>query len=253
MSQNIYDRDDFYSAYMKFIDRSGKPLDDDLAWIRLRKLVPESVKDFRILDLGCGSGWFARWAADQGAKSIDALDISTNMISKAKALNEGNEEYEGKINYRIMDLDIVPLDVQGPYDMVFSSLTLHYLSNLEQIVQQVHAELKPGGSFVFNVEHPIYTAPRKPRVIEEKETGEKNWSFNSYHVEGERVVDWLAPGLRKQHRTLTTYMELLLDAGFEITGLIEWLPTEEEIASGVLMEDDQLRPLFLMMSVRKRS
>lgn len=251
MSQNIYDREDFFSAYMKFIDRSGRDITEDPAWKRLHRLLPSTITDFNILDLGCGSGWFSRWAIDNGAKSISALDISQNMISKAKTLNEANQDYSSKINYRIADLDIVPLDMIGPFDLVFSSLTLHYLANLRQVVNQVYAELKPGGSFVFNVEHPIYTAPRNPGVVENKETGEKNWGLNSYPDEGERVIDWLAPGLRKQHRTLTGYMEILLGAGFQITGFIEFLPTKEERESGEIDEIEYLRPLFLMMSVKK--
>lgn len=260
MSQNIYDREDFFTAYDTYIDRSNHTdLESDLAWKRLHPLLPKDITGFNILDVGCGSGWFARWAVDSGASRVLALDISNNMISKARRLNAGHAEYESKIDYRIADLDAEDLPaVEGgaQYDLVFSSLTLHYLMRLKEVVTQIHSQLKPGASFVMNVEHPIYTAPRKPRLIEDKEgagvaADEKYWSFRSYHEEGERVIDWLAPGLRKQHRTVTGYMEIFLGLGLQLTGFKEWLPLPEEIEAGLVREEDQIRPLFLMMSVRK--
>ena len=264
MSQNIYDRQDFFTAYNTYIDRSNKTdLETDLAWKRLHPLLPQNLTGFHVLDVGCGSGWFARWAIDHGAARVLALDISTNMISKARQLNSGNADYESKIDYRVADLDAEPLPLpesekensggsNGVYDLVFSSLTLHYLVHLKEVVTQIHSQLKPGCSFVMNVEHPIYTAPHKPRLIEDKEAdGEKYWSFKSYYEEGERVVDWLAPGLRKQHRTVTGYLDLFLGLGFQLTGFKEWLPLPEEIEAGLVGEEDLIRPLFLMMSVKK--
>lgn len=256
MSQNIYDRQDFFTAYNTFIDRSNKTdLETDLAWKRLHPLLPKSLTGFHILDVGCGSGWFARWAIDHGAARVLALDISNNMISKARNLNGENAEYASKIDYRIADLDAEPLPLPlpetGGYDLVFSSLTLHYLVHLKEVVAQIQTQLKPGGSFVMNVEHPIYTAPHKPRLIEDKEDGEKYWSFKNYYEEGERVVDWLAPGLRKQHRTVTEYLDLFLGLEFQLTGFKEWLPLPEEIEAGLVGEEDLIRPLFLMMSVKK--
>ena len=38
----------------------------------------------RVVDMGCGFGWFSRWAREQGAVSVLALDVSENMIAKAK-------------------------------------------------------------------------------------------------------------------------------------------------------------------------
>ena len=259
MSQNIYDRQDFFTAYSEIIDRSGhKDLDNDLLWKRLRTLLPSSVEGFHILDVGCGSGWFARWAVDHGAASVTAVDISHNMIAKARGLNGGDgTAYATKIDYRIVDLDadpegLVPREEGTAYDLAFSGLTLHYLARLGVLVAKVHALLKPGAVFAVNVEHPVYMAPQRPRVVADAETGEKSWNFSDYYNEGERVVDWLAPGLRKQHRTMQGYLDIFFQASFDLTGLIEMLPTKEEVEAGSVGEDELLRPLFLMMGLRKR-
>lgn len=254
MSQNIYDRDDFFAAYSTIIDRSGhKDLDTDLLFTRLRTLLPASLEGAHILDVGCGSGWFARWAVDRGAASVTAVDLSQNMIAKARTLNTSSE-YTAKIDYRIVDLDadLSGLDSGRTYDLAFSSLALHYLANLDTLMVKVHQLLKPGAVFAVNVEHPVYTAPQRPRVVADAETGEKSWNFSDYYKEGERVVDWLAPGLRKQHRTVQRYLDVFFKSGFDLTGLIELLPTKEEMESGAFSEEELLRPLFLMMGLKKR-
>lgn len=259
MSQNIYDRDDFFAAYSDIIDRSGrKDLDRDPLWTRLRPLLPPSVAGLHVLDVGCGSGWFARWAVDHGAASVTAVDISHNMVAKARGLNGDDPSYAAKIDYRIVDLDTDDVaeglvrEGTPAYDLAFSSLTLHYLARLDVLVARVHALLKPGAVFAVNVEHPVYTAPQRPRVVTDAATGDKSWGFRDYHDEGERVVDWLAPGLRKQHRTLQGYLDIFFRAGFDLTGLVEMLPTKEEVEAGTVGEEELLRPLFLMMGLRKR-
>ncbi|KAK2609178.1 hypothetical protein QQS21_002260 [Conoideocrella luteorostrata] len=253
MAQNIYDREDFYNAYITHIDRSDKEADlsTDPAWTRIGPLIP-CLKDKHVLDLGCGTGWFCRWAIRQGAKSVLGVDISKNMLARARELTSTDEFPQ--IEYQRADLDqfTLPDNKTNMYGVVFSSLTLHYLTNLDRMMSLVHRVLQPGGSFVFNVEHPIYTSPYKPRVVTDKETDEKSWNFNNYYEEGERVVDWLAPGLRKQHRTVTGYMQAILKTNFDLTGFVEFLPTEEELQKNLVNEIETIRPLFLMMSMKKR-
>ena len=250
MAQNIYDRPDFFEAYTTHIDRSNKEtkLDADPAWKRLHPLLP-SVRGEDVLDLGCGSGWFCRWAANQGAKSVLGIDLSDKMLARARDLS--GDKYPC-IEYRRADLDELQLPDGDRYGLVFSALTLHYLRDLPRLLALVHRALQPGATFVFNVEHPIYTAPLVPGETTDA-TGEPCWNLNNYHRDGERVVDWLTKGLRKQHRSLTTYMRELLVAGFEVTGMQEFLPTQDELDAGTVDGVEALRPLFLMMSVRKKS
>jgi len=53
---------------------------------------------------------------------------------------------------------------------------------------------------------------------------------DQYLLEGPRTTDWLAPGVVKQHRTIGTHVSHLLRAGFELTELIEWGPSADQIA-----------------------
>ena len=87
----------------------------------------------------------------------------------------------------------------------------------------IHRALVPGGRLVFSTEHPIYMAPSAPgwRIAED---GRKSWPIDSYFREGRRETDWLAPGVVKYHRTLSTTLGLLLGAGFRMTRVEEFCP-----------------------------
>ncbi len=253
MSQNIYDTPDFFDNYAQMA-RSKLGLDGALEWPQLRSMLPE-MEGLRVLDLGCGYGWFSRWAVLNGAQSVLGIDLSNKMLQMARSKSAG-ETYQG-ITYQRGDLDDLQLsaDHHESYDLAFSSLALHYLVNCAALVRQVHAVLKPGGSFVFSIEHPIYTAPSKPGVVQ-GEGGHRYWRLDNYQKQGERVTDWLAERVRKQHRTVTSYVNMLLDAGFELTGFNEWYPTKEELEARPDLSkewgNETIKPTFLFMQARKK-
>src|SRR3546814_16699740 len=83
MAQNIYDRDDFFDGYSR-LPRSQHGLDGAPEWPAIRALLP-AMAGRRVVDLGCGFGWFARWARSAGAASVLGLDLSDNMLASARA------------------------------------------------------------------------------------------------------------------------------------------------------------------------
>ncbi|MEW5716958.1 hypothetical protein AB1462_32430 [Pseudomonas sp. SB113] len=58
MAQNIYDQPDFYEGYGQ-LPRSLYGLDGAAEWASIRALLPD-LKGKKIIDLGCGFGWFCR-------------------------------------------------------------------------------------------------------------------------------------------------------------------------------------------------
>lgn len=67
MTQNIYDQADFFAGYSQ-LPRSIQGLDGAPEWPDLMAMLP-GVKGKRVLDLGCGFGWFCRCAAgDEAAR-----------------------------------------------------------------------------------------------------------------------------------------------------------------------------------------
>ena len=112
---------------------------------------------------------------------------------------------------------------------------------------------------MFSVEHPIYTAPSSPGMVEiAGDEGERHrvWPLNEYQAEGLRVTNWHADGVQKYDRTTGTYVNLLLDDGFELTGFREWYPTAQELEAGpgwvADMASERIRPVLLLVGAIKK-
>ncbi|KAI0440540.1 methyltransferase domain protein [Xylaria telfairii] len=239
MSQNIYDQREFFEGYLK-LDRQVKGLDGAPEWPRLRGMLPD-LRGARVLDLGCGLGWFSRFARAEGAESVRSIDLSVNMLDKARSMTT-----DEAITYEEADLENLTLP-EAEFDVVFSALAFHYLVNLPQLVAEISKSVRRGGHLVFSVEHPLFTAPTTPSLVVDQKTGQKIWQVDAYQQEGVRRRDWFVEGVRKQHRTMGSYVNMLLDAGFRLTHFVEWCPSAEELASNPNWDVELVRPTFLLM------
>jgi SAM-dependent methyltransferase len=133
------------------------------------------------------------------------------------------------------------------FDLVYSSLALHYVENLSGLMSQAYRSLVPGGALVFSVEHPIFTAPVEPGWSLNA-GGRKTWPVDGYLDEGPRSTDWLTKGVIKQHRTLATYINMPVGHGFLITHVSEWGPTAAQIVAQPSWADERQRPPFLLVA-----
>ncbi|MRS14980.1 methyltransferase domain-containing protein [Enterobacteriaceae bacterium RIT691] len=242
MTQNIYDNPQFFAGYAT-LDRSVKGLDGAPEWPALRALLPE-LKGKQVIDLGCGYGWFCRWALEQGARRILGVDVSEKMLAQAREMT-----HSPLIDYQRQDLESLHLPAES-VSLAYSSLALHYLQNIDGLFSTLFQALKPGGSVVFSAEHPIYTAPLKQGWIVGSE-GEKAWPVSHYQQEGERISNWFADGVKKQHRTLATWVNALIAAGFVIEHLDEWGPSAEQIQANPALDEEKERPMLFLLSARK--
>jgi SAM-dependent methyltransferase len=248
-SQNVYDNATFFENYST-LPRSVQGLDGAPEWPRLQTFLPD-LAGARVLDLGCGFGWFCRWAVDHGAASAHGVDLSDNMLERARSMT--GSKYAG-ISYARADLESIELSASetASYDLVFSSLAFHYLENLPRLMQLIQRVLKPGGKLVYNVEHPIFTAPPGPALNTDLDTGRRYWKLEDYHKEGPRHRPWFIEGVEKQHRTIMTYINLLLDTGFELTDFDEWYPTAGDLEAHPDWDAAVTRPIFLLVGAVKR-
>ena len=241
MTQNIYDNTEFFANYSR-LPRSVDGLAAAAEWPALRAMLPP-VAGRRVLDLGCGFGWFCRWVREQGAARVEGMDVSSRMLERARA-----ETPDAAIVYGQADLESVTLPA-ATYDLVYSSLALHYIAGLDRLVREVRGALRPGGVFVFSVEHPLYTAPAVPAWQTDPD-GRPVWPLNRYLEEGARSTDWLAKGVIKQHRSLAGYVNALLRAGLVLTHLEEWGPTDLQIKEHPEWAIERHRPPFLLVAAR---
>lgn len=242
MAQNIYDNPDFFSGYCQ-LPRQVQGLSGAPEWPAICALLPNLVGK-RIVDLGCGFGWASRWMREQGATSVLGIDLSENMISRAQEFTR-----EDAITYQMADLETLELP-EGTFDLAYSALTFHYVRDFKRLARMVHRSLAPGADFVFTVEHPIFMAATYPRWIED-EDGRKTWPVNRYSVEGERQTDWFVKGVVKYHRTISTTLNALIQAGFAIKAVEEFAPSLDQIRENPALEEEIERPMMLLISAKR--
>lgn len=158
----------------------------------------------RVLEIGCGTGRFARAAAATGHQ-VAAVDVSPVMLEYVvqKATEEGLTNLETQhAGFLTMDL---PAD---HFDAVVSVVCLHHLPDLWKLIalENVSRSLKPGGQF-FLSDVVFSVGPRQCKAEMEgfvTSLSEEVRSGAAVHVGQEySTLDWIMEGLLQR-------------AGFEI-------------------------------------
>src|SRR6266545_3236344 len=128
VTQNIYDNEEFFEGYSR-LGRSVEGLDGAPEWPALRALLPE-LRGLTVLDLGCGFGWFCRWARQQGAAHVLGIDVSERMLARSRATTQ-----DTAISYTRADMEHLELSAAS-FNLVYSSLALHYVEDLNRLMSQ---------------------------------------------------------------------------------------------------------------------
>lgn len=85
-----------------------------------------------ILDLGCNSGWFSKYAFQQGAKAYTGVDNQIKEIIYARHLFDG--EF---IHQDIEDFLDDCIEENRTFDVCIMASTLHYFDNKEEIIEKI--------------------------------------------------------------------------------------------------------------------
>ena len=244
MKENKYDDIKFFNQYSKMA-RSIGGLEAAGEWHELQKMLPDFA-DKRVLDLGCGFGWHCRYAVERGAKAVVGVDISERMLNEARSRTESKAvQY---IRMPIEDIDFPP----DSFDVAVSSLAFHYIESFGMICSKVSQCLASGGDFVFSVEHPVFTAHGTEDWYYDSQGNKLHWPVDRYFEEGIRKTVFLGEEVYKYHKTLTTYVNTLLQSGFEIRGLVEPEPAAPMLEGTPGMQDELRRPMMLLIAARKK-
>lgn len=241
--KNHYDNAEFFEAYQE-MPRSKYGLEAAGEWPELVKLLPD-FKGNRVLDLGCGYGWHCQYAAEHGADYVLGIDGSQKMLVQAKAVNQSP-----KIEYRLLGIEKIGT-INDLFDTVISSLALHYVADFEAVIHNVKHLLKPGGHFIFSVEHPIFTAQGQQEWCYDENGNILHWPVDSYYEEGYRDAQFLGQQIGKYHKTLTTYLNSLLTNGFKLVAIVEPAPSAQMIAENQEMSHELRRPMMLLIKAQR--
>ncbi len=240
--KNEYDDEHFFHEYAQ-MTRSREGLAGAGEWHQLRRMFP-LLEGSRVLDLGCGYGWHCKYAVEQGAENVLGIDVSRRMIREAEKRNQ-----DERITYEVCSLEEYDYPEEA-WDCVVSNLALHYIRDISSVFQRVHHTLKKGGYFLFNIEHPVFTAGKEQDWIYDDSGRPVCWPVDDYFYPGERRTHFLGCEVIKYHHTLTQIVKGLLECGFVIDMLEEAQPSEEMMDIPG-MKDEMRRPMMLMIRAGK--
>lgn len=242
--QNIYDNEQFFEGYKKIRDNEVNA--NNLFEIpALFSMMPE-LKGKRVLDLGCGFGEHCKQFIEQGAQKVVGIDISEKMLAVAQ-----KENANPNISYINMSMENIG-ELDEKFDVVVSSLAFHYVEDYAGVVKNIYNLLEKEGIFIYSQENPLCTCHSGGDRWTRDEKGNKiHLNLRDYGIEGERESVWFVDNVKKYHRTFSTIINTLINAGFSIEKMIEPLPSEEILANYPDYQDLFHKPDFLLLRVKK--
>ncbi|MBQ8257920.1 MAG: methyltransferase domain-containing protein [Clostridia bacterium] len=242
-SQNIFDNKDFFDGYKKIRSNeySANNLEEKPA---LFSLSPD-LSGKAVLDLGCGYGENCAEFKARGASTVLGVDISEKMLEVAI-------EEHPDIEFLRADMSDLSF-IKGKYDVVFSSLAVHYVEDFSAFAKSVYGILNPGGYFIFSQEHPLTTAPISgANWFRDDDGNVLHYKLTDYARGGKRSTKWIVEGVEKYHRTFSEIVNSLCEAGFTIERMMEPVPTRETIERDKSWEKDLHKPNFLLVKAKKQ-
>ena len=112
------------------------------------ELLPDDLTGLKVLDAGCAAGWYTDYFLKKGALPT-AIDISPRMVEATR------RRTHNQVNVLCTDIaEALPFSNQT-FDVIVSSLALHYVKDWDLTFAEFTRILKPGGLFLYSVHHPM--------------------------------------------------------------------------------------------------
>ncbi len=202
---------------------------------RRARLIAEAaclVSGMKVLEIGCGTGFFTEIFAQYGAH-ITAVDISRDLLDIARGKGLPRERVH------FIEKPFEECEVDGPFDAVIGSSILHHL-DIDESFSKIFRLLKPGGMMSFaepNMLNPQIllqkNIPWLKRLMGDSpdETAFVRWPLKTVLMKkgyvGIRITpfDWLHPSTP----------ESLIDFVSAVGGFLEKTPGLSEFAGSLLI------------------
>jgi len=239
--------DDWNATYTE----EGDPRRRSLVGIDKICQLLDGVSNKHILDAGCGNGYLCRLLSKRGA-SVMGVDISKRLIHIAQEQERGQQRNIQYMCASITNLQFIP---SGDFDGVVCNTVLVNIPDQNLAITEMARLLKPGAHLVLVLIHPCFSTPGFGPVkrVVDSDRGEDilYWKVDNYFSSAASEFKYreLRVPLINFHRTLSYYINALLDAKLSITYFDEPTPTINDIADAptFLGLKSQRIPRFLII------
>jgi ubiquinone/menaquinone biosynthesis C-methylase UbiE len=222
------------NSWLEFV-RSGRDYYREYLNGPALKRMMGAVEGKRVLDIGCGEGYYSRLFAKMGA-IVTGVDFSETMI---KAAREEEARNSLGINYHVADAAELNMLSSDSFDIAFSYMSFMDIADYGSAVAQASRVLRKGGRFIVLMTHPCFHIRMKDgNTVSgweklQREDGFAEYLYykiEDYFQRHAYTVEWKNDRLPSSfvttsfHRTLSDYVNTFTRHGLAVTGLDEPQP-----------------------------
>lgn len=215
---------------------SQKAANPDMNWFEYEVNVPAMFSLMprgtqKVLDFGCGAGDVTAMLAEK-YPLVEGCDPSRAMLELSRKDFPALTFFEWEATQPLEDKNEY-------YDAVFSKLAIHFVEELRPVAEQLFAILKPGGTLVFSVPHPMSTV--------RKINGASYWQQTPYPTE----IGSYGIQVTMIHRSLEDYIQSFTSTGFILSALDEPQISDEIAKKYNATESDLTTPKRINLKFTK--
>ncbi|MBW2981587.1 class I SAM-dependent methyltransferase [Candidatus Woesearchaeota archaeon] len=197
-----------------------------------------SIKNQKLLDLGCGFGDYAKIYSEKGA-IVTAIDNSKKEIEHAINLKIPN------VDFKVCDISNQLPFKDSSFDILTSSLVFDHLEDLQSLFKECNRILKNKGIMVFSITNPVFFQERS--LVGKIKIFGKKIIFGNYFERRKIVRKWGSKiKMEHYHKPLEDYFSAFLENGFELLSFKEPEPNPAKITWHCK------NPTFLVFKIRKK-
>jgi SAM-dependent methyltransferase len=177
---------DVRSGYGEWVDTYEDTVQDAMD-IELLERLEQVDWAGEVADLGCGTGRTGAWLADRGVSAIDGVDLTPEMLARAR---------ERGVFRELVEADVADTGLaSGAYDLVVSSLVDEHLADLRPLYAEAARVAKPDGGYVIVGYHPHFIMSSGMPTHYDSASGEPvaietHVHLFSDHVRAARAAGW---------------------------------------------------------------
>jgi ubiquinone/menaquinone biosynthesis C-methylase UbiE len=222
------------------------------------EMLPD-VSGLRGLDIGCGEGYNTRLLAQHGAH-MTAVDIARIFVRYAQQVEVAQPQ---GIRYLTASAVELPFPAAS-FDFATGFMSFMDIPETGRVLSEGYRVIKPGGFLQFSIMHPCYDMPHRKNLRDDhgrtyayeignyfhnQEGDVDEWSFSAAPLE---VKVNLKPfRVPRFTRTLSQWLNLLLDTGFLLERIQEPCPDDDTVQQHPNIQDAQVIAYFLHVRARK--
>lgn len=199
----------------------------------------------RVLEVGTGEGQVARAIAATHGATVVGIDPTERQIEVAIARGGGPD-------YHLAGAEQLPFD-DASFDAVVCCLVFEHIDAVDAALSEVARVLRPGGRFVFCLNHPLLQTPGSGWIDDQiLDPPEQYWRIGPYLTE-EATIEEVEKGvfIRFVHRPLGRYVNAMIDVGLTLERMIEPAPPQGFIDRAPEYSEVATVPRLLMLVARR--